>query len=199
MTSKYLVNKRRPKSAAHIWLGKDTACKLASTGGLQIERYTTEPTACGRKVCRMCEVNKLQLNVESRKQRESIADECLQLVLDYVRESELSPEATRTALVSCRDALNAILGGSAAKPAEASNGKYRPTNGDLFPNAPADDDAFPMGKFGPVTTRQPEGECKTYGEVPGWYYRRIAAADWIEDWPEVLAYIRLHGFDESDE
>jgi hypothetical protein len=39
---------------AHIWIGSDTACRMASTGGLNIRRYTIADTRGSRDVCFMC-------------------------------------------------------------------------------------------------------------------------------------------------
>lgn len=42
-------------SAAHVWDGKDTACRMWSTGGMNRQRkYEKSETTGGRKVCAMC-------------------------------------------------------------------------------------------------------------------------------------------------
>lgn len=50
----YLVRKRGT-GKAHYWLGLDTVCKMASSGGLNLKRYKLE-TYAGRAVCHMCKV-----------------------------------------------------------------------------------------------------------------------------------------------
>lgn len=52
----YLVPfKGRPKNAAHIWTGKDTCCRMMSTGGLGPRRsYRVTETPEGRRICVMC-------------------------------------------------------------------------------------------------------------------------------------------------
>lgn len=55
----YLLNERKPKSMAHLWLGADTACRLWSTGGIKQSRpgWITSPTPVGRSLCQMCLIN----------------------------------------------------------------------------------------------------------------------------------------------
>ena len=49
----YLVRKRGT-GRAHIWLGVDTLCRMASTGGLRPHRYRLANTHYGLPVCTMC-------------------------------------------------------------------------------------------------------------------------------------------------
>lgn len=39
---------------AHIWLGFDTACRMHSTGGLTLRKYTVADAAGERRICAMC-------------------------------------------------------------------------------------------------------------------------------------------------
>lgn len=52
----YLLNERKPKSMAHLWDGRDTACRLWSTGGIKQSRpgWITTTTPMGRSMCQMC-------------------------------------------------------------------------------------------------------------------------------------------------
>ena len=52
----YLVRKRLT-GKAHYWLGLDTACKMASSGGLNVKRYKVSGDTGGRRICHMCRVN----------------------------------------------------------------------------------------------------------------------------------------------
>ncbi len=51
---KWLVRKSRKKTAIHLWTGEDTLCRMASTGGLDLERYVIVSDDCGRNSCHMC-------------------------------------------------------------------------------------------------------------------------------------------------
>lgn len=52
--SAYLVPKEGTKKAAHIWDGRDTACRMASTGGLSASGYTVTDSPGPRRVCALC-------------------------------------------------------------------------------------------------------------------------------------------------
>ena len=49
----FLVRKRKPR-VAHIWYGKDTACRMYSTGGLTKSKYAVTKGSCGLSICTMC-------------------------------------------------------------------------------------------------------------------------------------------------
>lgn len=51
---KYLINPRKPKGAAHIMRGDDTACRMLSTGGIPAAEYKLFDTDKGRRHCHMC-------------------------------------------------------------------------------------------------------------------------------------------------
>ena len=51
----YLIPQKGLKKRAHIWNGADTACRMASTGGLKMDRYTVSDMTEGREVCQMCQ------------------------------------------------------------------------------------------------------------------------------------------------
>ncbi len=55
----YLMNVLKKKSAAHVVVGNDTACRLWSTGGISPSRagWEQKQTVMGRRVCFMCFVN----------------------------------------------------------------------------------------------------------------------------------------------
>lgn len=54
---KYLVRKvGKGLSKAHLWIDGDTACKMASTGGLDISRYDVLDKRGSHDVCAMCQL-----------------------------------------------------------------------------------------------------------------------------------------------
>jgi len=42
------------KAKAHYWDGMDTMCRMASTGGLKIERYSVFDSPMEKDICTMC-------------------------------------------------------------------------------------------------------------------------------------------------
>jgi hypothetical protein len=55
-----LIRKHKPR-VAHIWLGSDTACRMASTGGLNRRKYEIVSAAPRLPICTMCRSNAAQL------------------------------------------------------------------------------------------------------------------------------------------
>ena len=55
----YLIRKSRPNARAHIWDGKDTACRMWSSGGLKqtLSDWVAVDVTCGQPVCSMCKAN----------------------------------------------------------------------------------------------------------------------------------------------
>ena len=53
----YLYNEKRKKTAAHIWTGEDTACRMFSTGGLKAGKKEIHDDLDHRRVCLMCQNN----------------------------------------------------------------------------------------------------------------------------------------------
>lgn len=49
----YLTRKRKPK-VAHLWLGRDTACRMYSTGGMRTKRYVVSNDRRDLPICTMC-------------------------------------------------------------------------------------------------------------------------------------------------
>ena len=49
----YLVRRRKP-TVAHLWNGTDTACRMASTGGLNPDSYYVADDPQGRRICDLC-------------------------------------------------------------------------------------------------------------------------------------------------
>jgi len=54
---RYLIRRRGKIKAAHFWNGADTSCRMASTGGLKLDRFDLFDTPEGLKICHMCAVN----------------------------------------------------------------------------------------------------------------------------------------------
>lgn len=52
-TQMYLVRVRRG-GKAHHWDGKDTKCRMASSGGLSPRKYEVSEETGGRLICHMC-------------------------------------------------------------------------------------------------------------------------------------------------
>lgn len=58
MKRRYLFNPRKPKGAAHIMRGDDTACRMLSTGGMPpsgVVVYHEDDSPNGRRICHMCQ------------------------------------------------------------------------------------------------------------------------------------------------
>lgn len=53
ITKKRGINSRK-KIVHHIWTGSDTACHMASTGGLDIKKYKASDPSNGGTVCKLC-------------------------------------------------------------------------------------------------------------------------------------------------
>jgi hypothetical protein len=54
---KYLIRQRGEKVRAHYWDGTDTACRMASTGGLRMDRFLVTDSPLGKAVCHMCQMS----------------------------------------------------------------------------------------------------------------------------------------------
>lgn len=57
MVMQYYYNPEKKNTAAHIWVGDDTACKMLSTGGMKPGKKQIQDKVDTRQVCAMCEVN----------------------------------------------------------------------------------------------------------------------------------------------
>lgn len=56
----YLFNSEKPKSSYHIWDGKDTACRMYSTGGIKPTKPKWQVSLTAphdKELCQMCKVN----------------------------------------------------------------------------------------------------------------------------------------------
>ena len=53
----YFYNEKKKNTAAHIWTGTDTACKMLSTGGIRLGIKKPHSSPEGRKICAMCQAN----------------------------------------------------------------------------------------------------------------------------------------------
>jgi hypothetical protein len=53
---KFLIKRRGNNVRAHVWTGTDTLCRMASTSGLDVDRYDITSTLDDRakNVCHMC-------------------------------------------------------------------------------------------------------------------------------------------------
>lgn len=49
----FLMRKKK-NGRAHLWDGRDTICRMHSTGGLTPNRYEVTDGAEGLKICHMC-------------------------------------------------------------------------------------------------------------------------------------------------
>ena len=50
----FLIRSRGKRPVAHLWTGDDTACRMASTGGLKLERYFFCEFIDDFPICEMC-------------------------------------------------------------------------------------------------------------------------------------------------
>jgi len=55
--AQWLIRKTGSKVKAHIWNGRDTACRMASTGGLKLDRFEVRQDRGTHEVCHMCRQN----------------------------------------------------------------------------------------------------------------------------------------------
>jgi hypothetical protein len=54
VSEQFLVRKRGLKPKAHYWNDGDTLCRMASTGGLKLSRYSLRESNDGKEICWMC-------------------------------------------------------------------------------------------------------------------------------------------------
>ncbi len=52
----WLIRNRGAAVKAHIWTGTDTACHMASTGGLKMSKYSIRHNRGSHGICRMCRI-----------------------------------------------------------------------------------------------------------------------------------------------
>ncbi len=71
----FLVSKKR-KARAHYWDGSDTKCRMASTGGLSMHRYSVTDDPGARLLCHMCVVMNGKALKVSPKEAIDIAVHC---------------------------------------------------------------------------------------------------------------------------
>ena len=81
----YLIRNKGKVKTAHIWTGRDTACRMWSTGGLSHKKsYAVHGDTCGLNVCTMCE------NVHNKMTQEDPPE-----LIRLVRDIGLSQSAAR--------------------------------------------------------------------------------------------------------
>lgn len=61
---KYFYNQKKKSTAAHLWNGNDTYCKMFSTGGLIKGIKKVHDELEDRRVCVMCQNNFKKLQPE---------------------------------------------------------------------------------------------------------------------------------------
>lgn len=54
---KFLIRRKGKIKVAHVWCGDDTACRMASTGGLCLDLYEVSSDNRGLRTCAMCADN----------------------------------------------------------------------------------------------------------------------------------------------
>lgn len=59
----YLLNPNKHKSAAHLWTGSNTVCKMYGSGGMNKRRQKVSVITLGKPICTMC----LAVNGRSKK------------------------------------------------------------------------------------------------------------------------------------
>lgn len=50
----FLIRRSGRKQKAHIWTGQDTACHMASNGGLKLSRFELSQDSKGKELCHLC-------------------------------------------------------------------------------------------------------------------------------------------------
>jgi hypothetical protein len=55
--AQWLIRDGSTKVKAHIWTGVDTMCRMASTGGIKLDRMSIRDARGSHEVCHMCKVN----------------------------------------------------------------------------------------------------------------------------------------------
>jgi len=50
----YLIRKQGKSKVAHLWNDRDTYCRMASTGGLNLKKYKIINYLNGYRICTMC-------------------------------------------------------------------------------------------------------------------------------------------------
>lgn len=53
----YFYNQSKKNTAAHLWKGDDTFCKMLSTGGMSPGKKEIHDQLDGRRICMMCQNN----------------------------------------------------------------------------------------------------------------------------------------------
>ena len=53
----YFYNLDKKSTAAHIWVGSDTACRMLSTGGMKRGGKKVHKESGERRICVMCQSN----------------------------------------------------------------------------------------------------------------------------------------------
>lgn len=52
----YMFKVKQLKSRAHIWNGKDTVCRMWSTGSFRKHKYQIQTDLGGRQICHQCQM-----------------------------------------------------------------------------------------------------------------------------------------------
>lgn len=124
----------------------------------------------------------IEQNVAARQ----AAEQALQLVIDYGKELELSPEATAHYWKCIEDEVRQIRG-TWQGASEVERGEPTIPLSELWSTDTSDDVVMPKGKH--------EGQLAT--DVPSHYFEWLADQEWIEvaeDWSEVADWMRNEGY-----
>jgi hypothetical protein len=119
------------------------------------------------------------MSIETNVTAWKVANELVNMGHELAKESGLDAAGVRLFWLRVAEVANVITGDELVTPSRP------PMECDGLPAAPSDDEPFPFGKH--------SGE--RYGDVPDGYYGWLAKQPWIEEWPEVLAYIQENELD----
>lgn len=103
----FYYNPNKKSTAAHIWTGQDTACRMLSTGGIRPGKKAILPDPNDKRICTMCQSNYRTLMTE----RFGMSPEDAHLYLDMAKQGlHVHPVTLTAALVMTGDVDLKYLG-----------------------------------------------------------------------------------------
>ena len=85
---KYLIRLGKKKARAHLWLGRDTVCRLYSTGGIRAKsKFIVCDSPENRPICVMCDIVCAKLDDAQLRVGISDVDQRLEAIKDQLEYS----------------------------------------------------------------------------------------------------------------
>ena len=82
---KYLIRRGKKKARAHLWLGRDTVCRLYSTGGIKAKsKFIVCDSPENRPICVMCGIVCAKLDDAQLRARASTQDQRLEAIKEQL-------------------------------------------------------------------------------------------------------------------